>query len=147
MRCPTTLCDRVGLTVERCHYPTGCSRWNPIEHHQFSQISLSWAGRPLRTMDTLLAYLPGTTTATGLTVRAVRLDDHCPQDQKVSKAAMQCLNLEHHAVCPRWNYCIRPHPLPSTAAASPRHQPRNLLLDKPVSGNEKWALTPQAGSG
>lgn len=121
----TALSDRFGLTVEVCHYPTGCSKWNPIEHRLFSQISLNWAGRPLRTIDTMLAYLRGTATKTGLTVQAVRLDGQYPQGQKVSKAAMKDLNLEHHAICPRWNYCLRPHPLPLTAATSP---PQNQEL-------------------
>jgi len=35
------LSDRLGLTVTVCHYPTGCSKWNPIEHRLFSQISLN----------------------------------------------------------------------------------------------------------
>lgn len=114
----TAFCDRFGLTVEVCHYPTGCSKWNPIEHRLFSHISLTWAGRPLRTMDTMLAYLRGTTTQTGLTVQAVRLEGQYPQGQTVSKAMMKQLTLEHRAVCPAWNYCIRPRPLPIVTASS-----------------------------
>jgi hypothetical protein len=34
------LCDALGLTVTVCHYPPGCSKWNPIEHRLFSQIKL-----------------------------------------------------------------------------------------------------------
>jgi hypothetical protein len=30
------LCDESGLTVTICHYPTGCSKWNPIEHRELS---------------------------------------------------------------------------------------------------------------
>ena len=26
------LCDQARLTVTVCHYPSGCSKWNPIEH-------------------------------------------------------------------------------------------------------------------
>jgi hypothetical protein len=115
----TTFCDRFGLTVEACHYPTGCSKWNPIEHRLFSRISLNWAGRPLRTLDTMLAYLRGTTTTTGLTVQAVRPEGQYPQGQKVSKAMMKQLNLEPHAICPRGNYRIRPRPLPFMAASPP----------------------------
>jgi hypothetical protein len=58
------LCDQRGLTITVCHYPTGCSKWNPIEHRLFSQISLNWAGKPLRTWDTLLSFLRGTTSST-----------------------------------------------------------------------------------
>lgn len=30
--------DRFGLTITVCHYPTGASKWNPIEHRLFSEI-------------------------------------------------------------------------------------------------------------
>jgi hypothetical protein len=102
------LCDRLGLTVTVCHYPTGCSKWNPIEHRLFSHISINWAGKPLRTLDTMLAYIRGTTTITGLTVKAFLLEGDYETGQSVSDAEMERLNLERHAVCPNWNYTIRP---------------------------------------
>jgi hypothetical protein len=49
------LCDRHGLTVTVCHYPPGCSKWNPVERRLFSQISINWAGKPLKTLDILPA--------------------------------------------------------------------------------------------
>ena len=64
------LADQFGLEVFICHYPTGASKWNPIEHRLFSQISLNWAGKPLRTFETMLEYMRHTTTQTGLTVKA-----------------------------------------------------------------------------
>ena len=102
------ICDRLGLTVTVCHYPTGCSKWNPIEHRLFSQISRNWAGVPLRTWDTLLAFMRGTTTTTGLAVRAVFQPGDYPKGQKVSDAHMDALNVEPHATLPLWNYTIRP---------------------------------------
>jgi len=45
----------LGLSLTVCHYPTGCSKWNPIEHRLFSQISINWAGQPLRTLETALS--------------------------------------------------------------------------------------------
>lgn len=101
------LSDRHGLTVTVCHYPTGCSKWNPIEHRLFSHISLNWAGHPLRTWDTLLAYARGTTTDTGLEVQAFLQDRLYENGQSVSNAEMKTLNLERHTVCPQWNYTIR----------------------------------------
>jgi hypothetical protein len=114
----TAFCDRFGLTVEVCHYPTGCSKWNPIEHRLFSHISMNWAGRPLRTLDIMLASLRATTTQTGLTVQAVRLTGTYSQGQKVSTAMMKQLHLEHDAICPNWNYRIHPRPLPLHAATT-----------------------------
>ena len=103
------LCDGLGLTVTVCHYPTGCSKWNPIEHRLFGPISVNWAGKPLRTVDTLLAYIRGTTTTTGLDVQAVRLDGDYATGLRVSAAEMATLNLTAHDVCPTWNYTLRPH--------------------------------------
>lgn len=102
------LIDRYGLSVTVCHYPTGCSKWNPIEHRLFSQMSLNWAGKPLRRLDIMLNYIRGTTTQTGLTVRAALLDGPFEKGQKVSDDQMQQLNIEHQSVCSQWNYTIRP---------------------------------------
>jgi hypothetical protein len=114
------LCDRRGLTVVVCHYPTGCSKWNPIEHRLFNQISLNWAGKPLRTWDILLGYLRGTTTTTGLEVRAFLHDEPYEAGQRVTDAAMHSLNVEHHPACPRWNYSLRPREGDArTASAAP----------------------------
>jgi hypothetical protein len=106
------LCDAYGLTVTVCHYPTGCSKWNPVEHRLFGPISLNWAGHPLRSWDTMLAYLRGTTTTTGLAVSAELHERGYPKGQSVSDADFAQLNLEPHAVCPQWNYTLRPRPAP-----------------------------------
>jgi hypothetical protein len=104
------LSDQFGLSVTVCHYPTGCSKWNPIEHRLFSHISINWAGKPLRTRETMLAYLRGTTTTTGLEVQAFVHEQVYQNGQSVSDAHMKTLNLERHTVCPAWNYTIRPRP-------------------------------------
>lgn len=100
--------DHYGLTVVVSHYPTGCSKWNPIEHRLFSQISLNWAGIPLRSFEIMLNYLRGTTTETGLSVRASLLEGEYAKGRKVSNTQMQQLNIELAAVCSRWNYTLRP---------------------------------------
>jgi hypothetical protein len=100
--------DRLGLRVTVCHYPTGCSKWNPIEHRLFSHISLNWAGRPLRTFETMLGYMRDTTTATGLRVTASLLEGVFHTGKRVADAVMKTLHVEHHAVCPQWNYTIHP---------------------------------------
>ena len=50
------VCDRYGLEVTVCHYPTGASKWNPIEHRLFSEISKNWAAKPLDSYETILNY-------------------------------------------------------------------------------------------
>ena len=45
------LVDPYQLSVTICHYPTGASKWNPIEHRLFSEISKHWAGWTLTGVD------------------------------------------------------------------------------------------------
>ena len=102
------LADQLGLAVTVCHYPTGASKWNPVEHRLFGPISVNWAGKPLRTFDTLLACIRGTTTRAGLQVAAFLVEQVYERGIKVADEVMQSLNLERHAICPNWNYTIRP---------------------------------------
>jgi hypothetical protein len=106
------IADRLGLTVLVCHYPTGASKWNPIEHRLFGPISLNWAGKPLRSFETLLAYVRGTTTQTGLQVEAELVDQLYQRGTPVADAIMSTLQLLHHPVCPHWNYTIQPRLAP-----------------------------------
>ena len=59
-----SLCQKHGLKVTLCHYPTGASKWNPIEHRLFSEISKNWAGVPLKNLSTALNYIRTTKTKT-----------------------------------------------------------------------------------
>lgn len=102
------LSDRYGLAVVVWNSPPGCSKWNPIEHRLFSYMNLNWAGCPLRSFETLLNYLRGTTTATGLTVRATLLEGVYAKGRKVSDTEMERLNIEYAEGCAQWNYTLRP---------------------------------------
>lgn len=102
------IADTFGIAVTVCHYPTGASKWNPIEHRLFSQISRTWAGTPLTSYDILLDGLRETTTATGLTVQATSFDKVYEKGLSVSDAEMKLLMIHKHLTCPNWNYTIRP---------------------------------------
>jgi hypothetical protein len=105
------LADRYGLVVTVCHYPTGASKWNPVEHRLFGPISNNWAGTPLRSLETMLACIRGTQTTTGLKVSARRLQRIYHQGVKVTTQQMQTLDIDYHATCPQWNYTIWPRHL------------------------------------
>lgn len=101
------LADRFGLSVTVCHYPTGASKWNPIEHRLFSEVSKSLAGVPLVSFEVMLRLIEETETATGLHVEATLVEKDYEKGIKVSDEEMAALALEKHATCPRWNYTIR----------------------------------------
>ena len=56
------LCNSFGLTVTVAHYPTGASKWNPIEHRLFSEISKNWSAEPLDSYQKMLKFIRTTST-------------------------------------------------------------------------------------
>ncbi len=88
------LCNEHGLDVTVAHYPPGASKWNPIEHRLFSEISKNWAGRPLDSYETILNFIRTTKTKTGLKVNARLVKKQYPKGIKISDPAMALLNIK-----------------------------------------------------
>ena len=103
------LCNKYKLIVTVCHYPPGASKWNPIEHRLFSEISKNWRGTPLTSYETVLKYAMRTKTNTGLEVNAVLVGKQYEKGLKASKMDLENLNIERHKVNPSWNYTLRPN--------------------------------------
>lgn len=102
------LANDTGLTITVRHYPRGASKWNPVEHRLFGPISRNWAGHPLRSMEILLGFVRGTTTQTGLKVRARWNRRRYRPKESVSKEEKPLLNFKRHKVIPLWNYTVYP---------------------------------------
>lgn len=105
------LANQFGLHVMVCHYPTGNSKYNPIEYRLFSQISCNWAGKPLRSFQTMLNFIRGTTNKTGLAVQAFLVDRLFLTGRSVSEQQRLDIHLTRRPVCPNWNYVISPQPV------------------------------------
>jgi len=97
---------RIEITVS--HYPPGTSKWNPIEHRLFSEISKNWAGRPLDSFSTIQNYISTTSTTTGLTVKAYIDSKTYAKGIKISAEQLKQLNIQKHDNLPNWNYTISP---------------------------------------
>ena len=95
-----------GIRITVCHYPSGASKWNPIEHRLFSQISNNWQGEPLRSYELILGFIASTKTTTGLRVQAMLNDKPYQRGIKVSDSEMRTIPLKTGDVLPQWNYTI-----------------------------------------
>lgn len=104
-----TICNKYGIKATVCHFPPGASKWNPIEHRLFSEISKNWKGTPLIDYETVLKYTQTTKTEKGLEVNAVLVDKKYIKGIKASKSDLQNLNIEYHEINPSWNYTISPN--------------------------------------
>ena len=109
------LADATGLAITVCHMPPGTSKRNKIEHRLFSHISVNWAGQPLTSHQVAVNLIAGTTTRTGLTVRAERGTATYPRGIKITNREMKVLVAQYvtpHDWHGEWNYTISPATTP-----------------------------------
>jgi hypothetical protein len=100
--------DEFSVAVTVTHYPSGASKWNPIEHRMFSLISRNWAGQPLVSYETALKHIRTTATTTGFRCTA-RLDRHTYElGLKATPEELAGLCIRRHRMFPNWNYTISP---------------------------------------
>lgn len=104
----TQLCLAFRLKVMVCHYPPGASKWNPVEHRLFSQISNTWAGMPLFSVELAVAAIRATKTKTGLRIFAQLCRQQYPKKLKVTSKEFSEISLRRRLICPNWNYEISP---------------------------------------
>ena len=103
------VCNAFGFTATIAHYPTGASKWNPIEHRVFSEISKNWAAEPLDSYEKMLNFIRTTSTQTGLAVTAYLDRKEYPTGLKPDRSLISSLRLKHNTKLPRWNYTIAPN--------------------------------------
>jgi hypothetical protein len=102
------LADETGLNIRVCHFPTGTSKWNKIEHRLFSFITKNWRGRPLLSHAAIVNLIASTRTAAGLKVTC-RLDmRQYPPGVKVSDEQMATIHIIPDRFHGEWNYTIHP---------------------------------------
>jgi Rhodopirellula transposase DDE domain len=102
------LANSFALSVTVAHYPPGASKWNPIEHRLFSEVSRNWAGEPLDSYQKILNYTRTTKTQSGLTVTAYLDRRNYPCGLKPTPDQLASLRLQRHEILPEWNYTIKP---------------------------------------
>jgi hypothetical protein len=97
-----------GVEVTVCHFPPGTSKWNKIEHRLFSQITMNWRGRPLKTHQVVVDLIGNTTTTAGLTVHCVLDTSSYPIGIKYTKKDVDGLPITRHDFHGEWNYTLAP---------------------------------------
>jgi len=103
------ICEKYNIEVAVCHYPSGTSKFNPIEHRMFSERSKNWAGQPLKSYATALNFIRGTTTKNCLEIKAEIDMGSYETGIKITDKQWSEINLYPHKTIPKLNYTIRPN--------------------------------------
>ena len=100
--------DLSGLWIRVAHYPTGCSKYNPIEHRLFPHITRQCQGMFLNTVGQVRDLMRKATTVSGLRtfVRTIGRTYETGKKALVATAADLCLAFDDRL--PEWNYILCP---------------------------------------
>jgi len=90
----------------RLFLQVGTSKWNKIEHRLFSFISLNWRGKPLVNFETVVNLIGGTSTKSGLKVKAVLDTNQYETGVDIPDDEIDKLRIKRHRVHPNWNYTL-----------------------------------------
>ena len=103
------LATSLELDIIVVHYPPYCLKYNPIEHKLFANITRSWSGIPLLSVEYACKKANETTTAKGLVVVAsINSKEYKTQrtldESYVSERQKRIIFDEQ---LPKWNYVVR----------------------------------------
>ena len=104
------LANKLGIRLLVVHYPPYCSKFNPIEHRLFSQVTRSWNGAPLLNLQNAADRAAMTTTKKGLKVHvhinSKTYDIKRPIDESYQKRLTR--QVVFAPELGKWNYLVKP---------------------------------------
>ena len=104
------LANKLSIRLLVVHYPPYCSKYNPIEHRLFSQITRSWSGAPLLSLKNAAERAEMTTTKKGLKVH-VHINTKTYDIKRPIDESFQKRLAEQVVFAPKlgkWNYLVKP---------------------------------------
>lgn len=107
--CLMKTAKRLGIDIKIAHYPPYCSKWNPIEHRLFSQISRVWSGTVFNTVEEASDMAAKTTTKTGLAVfTTINRNIYETKKERNPLFESECeRRIVKDEVLPKWNYLVK----------------------------------------
>ena len=98
------LANELEIDIRVAHYPTYCSKFNPIERRFFSQVTRACEGVLFDCLDTVVRLMRKTATQTGLSTTVHVIKKLYQTKRKATDAFGEHLPIRFDPILPRWNY-------------------------------------------
>ncbi|NEQ55853.1 MAG: ISAzo13 family transposase, partial [Leptolyngbya sp. SIO3F4] len=98
----------LGIEIRVAHYPPYTSKYNPIEHRLFAQISRTCQGAIFESVEALRDLIAQTSTKTGLSVVTTIIDAVYETGRKAADAFKAQMPIRFDDHLPQWNYVAQP---------------------------------------
>jgi len=103
-----SLVNQIGVEVRIAHYPSYCSKYNPIERRFFPHISRACRGVLFDTLETVVALMRKASTKTGLRATVNVIRRVFETGRKATEDFKQNMPIIFDDILPRWNYLAVP---------------------------------------
>jgi hypothetical protein len=98
------LAERIGREIRVAHYPSYCSKYNPIEHRFFPHVTRVCQGLLFSSLDVVCRAMARASTKTGLATTVHVLDGDYPIGETAPKNYKKTTKILFDEELPAWNY-------------------------------------------
>jgi len=96
--------DQIGLEIRVAHYPSYCSKYNPIERRLFPHIGRACTGLLFDTLETVVELMRKATTSTGLKTTVNVIRRIYETGRNATDEIKRNLKIVYDDLLPKWNY-------------------------------------------
>lgn len=102
------LSNTIGLEIRAAHYPSYCSKYNPIERRLFPHITRACTGMLFDTLDTVVGLMRKAATSTGLRTTVNVIRRLYETGRNATEDIKNNLKIVFDDLLPKWNYRALP---------------------------------------
>lgn len=99
-----SLVNEIGIEVRVAHYPSYCSKYNPIERRFFPHVSRACQGVLFDSLDTVVNLMRKASTKTGLRATVHVIRRLYETGRKATAKFKQDMPILFDEILPKWNY-------------------------------------------
>ena len=98
------LVNNIGIEIRVAHYPSYCSKYNPIERRFFPHVGRACQGMLFETLDTVVRLMRKTATTTGLRATVNVIRGAYEIGRKIAAHFKETMPILFDDLLPKWNY-------------------------------------------
>ena len=99
-----TLVDDLGIEIRVAHYPSYCSKYNPIERRFFPHVGRACQGLLFDTLETVARLMRNASTKTGLKTTVNIMRRVYETGRQVAEEFKASMPIRFDKLLPNWNY-------------------------------------------
>lgn len=102
------LVNDLGIEIRVAHYPSYCSKFNPIERRLFPHVTRACQGMLFDTLETVVRLMRKASTATGLQTTVNVIHRAYEIGRKIADTFKDTMTIRFDKLLPKWNYTAKP---------------------------------------